>query len=292
MSVIFLFIDGVGIGQKNAEINPFAAVETPALDRLFKLGKFFLADATLGVQGLPQSATGQTAIFTGVNAPKVLGKHLSGRPTESLKNIIETDNIFKELIKRGYKVDYANVYRDEYIENIGEMKNKRERPSVTTVMSLSADIPLKNVEGYRKGLGVYHDITGDILQKDGYDVDILSAQEAAKRLVRISRNSDFTLYEHFISDIIGHKGSMEEAVNEVKLLNEFIDALLKEIDPERDLLILASDHGNLEDKSVKTHTMNKVPVIFYGNMAEDIDIKVDSLVDIMPAVLKIMDRKL
>jgi 2,3-bisphosphoglycerate-independent phosphoglycerate mutase len=289
MSVIFFFIDGVGIGVQGSS-NPFFLTKTPGLDRLYKEGRFFQADSTLGVKGLPQSATGQTAIFTGKNAPKIIGRHLSGRPTENLSRIIEENNIFKELKSKGFTVNYANVYRNEYIENISKTKSRRERPSVTTVMSLSAGLVLRNVTDYNNESGVYHDISGDILQESGYEVKILTPAEASKRLVKISISYDFTLFEHFMSDIIGHKGDMQAAVKEVRLLDEFVSALLAELNFDEDLLVIASDHGNLEDKSVKTHTMNKVPVIFYGKMAEDRDIEIDSLADIMPQVIKIMEN--
>lgn len=289
MSVIFFFIDGMGIGAQDSS-NPFFLTETPGIDRLYNGGRVFLADASLGVKGLPQSATGQTAIFTGKNAPKIIGRHLSGRPTENLRRIIEENNIFKELKNKGFTVNYSNVYRDEYIENISKIKSRRESPSVTTVMSLSAGLALRNVTDYNNESGVYHDISGNILQESGYEVKLLNPAEAAARLVKISRSYDFTLFEHFMSDIIGHKGDMEAAVKEVKLLDEFIAALLHELNFEEDLLVIASDHGNLEDKSVKTHTMNKVPVIFYGKMAEDSDIEIDSLVDIMPQVIKVMEK--
>lgn len=289
MSVIFIFIDGMGIGNPDSS-NPFFITETPGLDRLYREGRVFLTDTSLGVKGLPQSATGQTAIFTGKNAPKIIGRHLSGRPTENLSRIIEDNNIFKELIAKGFTVNYANVYRNEYIENISKIKSRRERPSVTTVMSLSAGLPLRNVTDYKNESGVYHDITGSILQESGYEVKILTPAEAAARLVKISRGYDFTLFEHFMSDIIGHKGDMEAAVKEVKLLDDFIASLLDELNFDEDLLVIASDHGNLEDKSVKTHTMNKVPVVFYGRMADGADIEVNSLVDIMPRVIELMEK--
>jgi len=56
-------------------------------------------DACLDVPGLPQSATGQTTIFTGQNASKVLSRHLHGQPTITLKKMIIENNLFKELIK-------------------------------------------------------------------------------------------------------------------------------------------------------------------------------------------------
>ncbi len=73
MRVLFIFLDGIGLGADNPEINPFARVEMPFLQSLLG-GQKMLAtsaphdgeratllplDAALGVDGLPQSATGQ-----------------------------------------------------------------------------------------------------------------------------------------------------------------------------------------------------------------------------------------
>ena len=82
-SVIFVFLDGVGLGPAD-ESNPFWSAGTPTLRRLLGgplvngvraqrlIGTLPVLcrgiDATLGVPGLPQSGTGQTALFTGINA--------------------------------------------------------------------------------------------------------------------------------------------------------------------------------------------------------------------------------
>ncbi|MBI2247843.1 MAG: metalloenzyme, partial [Armatimonadetes bacterium] len=76
--MLLFFVDGLGLGPDDAEINPVVAARTPCLEGL--LGRKMTApsdvikndgallvptDATLGIDGLPQSATGQTALLTG-----------------------------------------------------------------------------------------------------------------------------------------------------------------------------------------------------------------------------------
>lgn len=292
MKVIFIFIDGFGIGAEDSLINPAFAVDTPGLDYLFSNFKVLPTDACLGVPGLPQSATGQTAIFTGVNAAKVLNRHLNGQPTTTLKKIIIENNLFKELLDRGLSVTNSNVYRYEYLQKMCDPKDKRHRPSVTSVMTMAAGVKLRTVEDYDEGKGLYHDITGQILGESGYAVEPITPKEAAQRLYTISRDYDFTLYEHFMTDIIGHKMNMELAANGIKLLDAFLLELVKLIDFKEDALIITSDHGNIEDISVKTHTYNKVPTIIAGNAIEGIGQDIESLTDIMPAVLKIFDGKM
>ncbi len=289
MKVIFIFLDGVGIGEKDRTANPVYATQQQVLARLIDNARF-QADASMGVEGLPQSATGQTAIFTGVNAPKVLNRHLSGQPTISLKKVIYKSNIFCELVKMGYKVTSSNVYRDEYLENMLNVKDRRHRPSVTSVMSMAAGIEFRTVDEFINENGVYHDITGETLKESGYEVDTVTPKRAAQNLYRLSRNYDFTLYEHFLTDIQGHKADFGEAVDLIDRLDNFFEELMKQMDFEEDVLIMTSDHGNIEDVSVHTHTMNKVPVVVLGKKAENIKTEVHSLTDIMPFVLEVFSK--
>ncbi len=289
MKVIFIFLDGVGIGEKDRTANPVYATQQQVLARLIDNARF-QADASMGVEGLPQSATGQTAIFTGVNAPKVLNRHLSGQPTISLKKVIYKSNIFSELVKMGYKVTSSNVYRDEYLENMLNVKDRKHRPSVTSVMSMAADVEFRTVNEFINENGVYHDITGETLKESGYEVDTVTPKRAAQNLYKLSRNYDFTLYEHFLTDIQGHKADFGEAVDLIDRLDNFFEELMKQMDFEEDVLIMTSDHGNIEDVSVHTHTMNKVPVVVLGKKAENIKTQVHSLTDIMPFVLEVFSK--
>lgn len=287
MKMIFLFLDGFGIGEKDPAKNPVYAAHAPGIRHILEECGAMPTDASLSIPGLPQSATGQTAIFTGVNAAAALGRHLNGQPTVTLKNIITANNLFKELIARGFKVTNANVYRQEYLDRMLDSRERRYRPSVTSVMTLSAGLKFRKVEDYNCGNGVYHDITGQIIKEHGYDVDLITPGEAAQRLYSISRSYDFTLFEHFMTDIIGHKMDMQKAVKEIELLDTFLGELMGLVNPEEDILFIASDHGNIEDITLKTHTMNKVPTVVLGRLPGNVRIRVESLLDIMPAVLEI-----
>lgn len=291
MRMIFLFVDGVGLGEKDKNKNPFLEARTPSIDYIFKQFRVMPTDARLDVPGLPQSATGQTTIFTGVNASKVLGRHLHGQPTITLKKLIFKNNLFKELINMGFKVANSNVYRTQYIEKILDPTERKFRPSVTTVMTLSAGLSLRTVEDYLEENGVYHDITGSILVEGGYVKYTISPQEAAQRIFKVSRNYDFTLFEHFMTDIVGHTKDMERAIETIELLDSLIGELLNIVDLREDIIVITSDHGNIEDMTVKTHTLNKVPTFILGNVPKGLDIKIDSLTDITPAVIEIFSRR-
>ena len=288
MRMLFIFIDGFGIGEENAAKNPIYAAKTPAFDKLFAEGLVMPTDPLLGVPGLPQSATGQTAIFTGVNAPEAVGRHINAQPTKPLRDIIEQDNLFKRLMGKGLKVANANVYRQEYLDRMHDPADKRYKPSVTSVMTMSAGMQFRKVEEFNNGMGIYHDITGQIIVESGYDSHIITLEEAAAKYYSIAREHDFILFEHFMTDLVGHKMDMQLAINTIELLDNFLGALLELLNPEEDILFITSDHGNIEDISIKTHTKNLVPTIIYGKIPDREKVKIHSLMDITPAVLKIL----
>lgn len=288
MRILFIFIDGFGIGEEDAAKNPIYAARTPAFDRLFAEGLLLPTDPVLGVPGLPQSATGQTAIFTGVNASEIVGRHVNAQPTKLLRDLIEQDNLFKMLGRKGLKAANANVYRQEYLDRMHDPSDKRYKPSVTSVMTMSAGMEFRRVEEYNKGLGIYHDITGQIIVDSGYDSHIITPEEAAARYYSIAKEHDFTLFEHFMTDLVGHKMDMKLAVETIELLDAFLGALLKLLNPNEDILFITSDHGNIEDISIKTHTMNLVPTILFGKLPDKAKVEIKSLLDITPAVLEIL----
>jgi len=288
--MIFLFIDGFGIGCGNPDKNPICAANAPNIDYILNNFKIMPTECSMGIPGLPQSATGQTAVFTGVNAARVIGRHLNAQPTATLKKIICESNLFKKLIGMGLKVANANVYRQEYLEKMLNPKDRKHRPSVTSIMNLSSGIGFRTVEDYVEGRGVYHDITGQIIRDSGYNTAVISPAEAARRIYEISREYDFTLFEHFMTDVVGHMADMSMAVREIELLDAFLGELVRLVDPDEDTVLITSDHGNIEDITVKTHTMNKIPTVVIGRMPENTGLTVETLTDIMPFVVGIFNE--
>ena len=142
-----IFIDGVGIGKKDFEFNPFFKYgfktfknifgETPHLGKQYldKNGVYsFPVDANLGVEGLPQSGTGQVSIFCGVNAPKFVGKHFGPFPYSTTIPIITEENIFKAYKDLGKSAYFANAYPKVFFDYI---KSGKTRLSTTSLSSPS-----------------------------------------------------------------------------------------------------------------------------------------------------------
>ncbi len=299
MNVIFLFIDGVGIGQRNRKTNPFA-------DQQISIFNHFLSDqfpkkvrfdglvksitADLGLEGLPQSATGQTALFTGKNAAEILGYHKSGFPNETLRSLLEKFSIFARLNSAGKKSCFINAYRPIFFEK-GPEKLIRYL-SVTSIMNWKAGFTFFDFEDLNNKRSIYHDFTNRELQKKGFEIQEFSSEIAGKILAVTSSKFDLSLYEYFLTDRAGHAQKLEQAVNLIIELERFIFTVLKNINLSKTLLILTSDHGNIEDLSRRTHTRNPVPIICWGCHKEQFLKSTSSILDVTPTLVKLFTEEM
>lgn len=306
MRAFLLFLDGVGLGSDDAAVNPLLTARMPALRsllggqplsaRALPYARTGLAaavtDPTLGVPGLPQSATGQTTIFTGQNASQAIGRHLNAYPTPSLKAILNQHSIFKQAAERGLSVTFLNAFRPRFWEWVAagqpQEKDRRYRPSASTVAALAAGMaPFRTLDQLRAGEAVGFDIDHHLLREMGHDLDPIDPIEAGRRAARVAAQFDFTLYEHFLTDQAGHAQKFAEAVQTLERVDGFLQGVLEEL-PEDHLLLITSDHGNIEDLSVKTHTMNPVATILRGPGSEKLAGRIRSLTDITPAILSVL----
>jgi hypothetical protein len=292
-----LFVDGVGIGKEDYVFNPFfkyqfkSLLETfgsiPSLtnSHLQKNGFYlFPVDATLGVEGLPQSGTGQTSIFSGVNAAKLIGKHFGPYPYSTLIPAIKEKNIFKYYLDKGKKAFFANAYPKVFFQYLHQGKS---RLSVTSLSCRLNGMRLNRVSEVRQGKALTAEITNERWNlKLGYNLPIIKPQTAAKRLLRIASQNDFTLYEYFLTDHIGH-GRYDDTVD--RIINDFDIFLLtifQELYKYNITLILCSDHGNFEDVSIKTHTLNPALTITGGKYSRELSEMIKDLTQIKSAIIK------
>lgn len=266
MRHLLLFIDGLGIGKNHAGANPLARFQSRFLSIFSDMplphlpfdGIVIPTAVDMGVPGLPQSATGQAALFTGRNATKELGHHKSGWPTPTLRRIIDESSIFKTVAALGKKGVFANALSQEYFTRRGE------RISATTRALLAGGFPWLNIEDLRAGRAVSHDLTNEFLRAMDEDVPLRQPEDSARILAEIARQADFTLFEFILTDIVGHSRDMHAAREVVQRLDILLDEVLSHLDLNETTVLLTSDHGNFEDLSIKTHTMNFVPTCVWG----------------------------
>src|SRR5437588_4288895 len=285
--VLLFFIDGLGIGTRGPH-NPFDGLPDSAPLALFQNESFdgpfdaivVPTDASLGVEGRPQSASGQTTILTGVNAAAAIGSHKQGFPNQALLDIIREHSIFLQLKQRGIdRITFANTYAKKFFER---------RPrwiSATTAAVEAGGVPFNVVDDLRAGRAVFHDFTNRLLIERGENVELRTPEEAGAVLANIVAGNRFTLYEHFLTDKIGHAQDRDAARAWLPLLARFVRCTLRELDLKSTTVMLTSDHGNIEDLSVRNHTLNQVPTIIWGRDRHSISTRIRSLVDITPAII-------
>jgi hypothetical protein len=263
--VLLFFIDGVGVGSDDPDQNPLATGEFPTLRltssrspeaRVGPPRQWRGVDAGLGVPGLPQSATGQTAILTGVNAPAVMGHHMSGFPGPTLRRILFERSLLKRIREQGRSATFLNAFRPEYFE----MPHAQRRLSATSLATLASGARFRSWEDLLEGRAVTHDLTHWKVRERGYDLPLRTPEEAGAIIAAEAMQSDFSLFEYFETDRAGHAQDRERAMRCLGDLNRALETVLGRVDLERLTVIVVSDHGNLEDLTVGTHTKN--PAIF------------------------------
>lgn len=319
--VLYIFLDGVGLGP-DSDDNPFAAAPTPHLRALIdrplidgpdvaRDGMLFRGiDATMGVDGLPQSATGQTALFTGVNAAQAVGMHVATYPTAPLREIIARHSVFKRAVEAGRRVTFANPFHAVYWQAVAEGHAKL---SATTLAIKAAGVPFRDLSDLERGEAVFWDITHEVARlgrpprrprhvvtasrsvppatanRDNrpFPIAPISPEEAGRRLAALAAAHDLTLFESFLTDLAGHRRLPAGSDQVIVTVDAFLGGVLRHRLPDI-TLILTSDHGNLETRSFKGHTRNPVPLLVVGPAVEHFR-HVRAITQIAPAILRALD---
>ncbi len=293
--VLLLFVDGLGIGDNDPAKNPcchpelyyFRHTLTETYPKsLAPHGLAFGLDANLDVPGLPQSATGQTALFTGVNAAQLLGRHLNHRPNEQLRAVIRDHSIFKRVTEAGKRAAFLNGFRPPFFDHPPE--ELIHYLSVTSCMNLYAGLKFFNLDDLHNERCVYQDMSGDALREKGFAAPVFTPAQAGEIIARQSQLYDLALFEYFQTDFAGHSLDMQRALNELSKLEEFLASLLQHIDLDQTLVLLTSDHGNIEDISFKGHTRNPAMTLAFGAGCEDLPQRLHSIMDVAGEVEKIV----
>lgn len=273
--LIFIFLDGVGLGS-NVDSNPFIKATLPTMsnligEKLTNTTNIFEQnllvkgiDACLGVKGIPQSATGQTSLFTGFNAQAILGYHLMAYPDDLLISLINKRSIFKYAKEKNIESIFANSYSDKFFDAFNQNSSSY---SVTTRCVLAAQIKFNTLNDLIENKAVHWDITNSTLQDmPNNRVPLISPFKAGQNLKNLANNYDLVLYECFLPDLIGHRKDMNKSKLFLEMFDEFLSGVIMNKPPNVHVLI-SSDHGNIEDLSTGGHTKNPVPLIFIGNLA-------------------------
>ena len=299
MSVLLLFVDGIGIGVDNARVNPFVRASMPTMRGISggrpwltgygpwqgERGFMLPTDARLGMPGRPQSASGQAALITGRNAPQLIGEHYGPKPNAALRRLLRDDNLFQRLARSGRRAAQLEAYPPAFHAAIARGKRL---PASLQYAALAAGLKLRDGEDLQRGAALPGDFTGAAWRAHfAPDFAPLSPKAAGRRLAQLARAHDFSVFAYWWTDVAGHRGDIAAARAHLELLDAVLAGALAEWDAARDTLILASDHGNMEALDHRRHTENPVPTLVYGAGRGEFAAPL-SLTDIAPAVERVL----
>jgi len=231
-------------------------------------GRFERLDATLGVAGLPQSATGQTALLTGRNAASAMDRHYGPWPGPTLKRLLDEGQLFTWAVRR-FGLDavaWGGAYPPGFFD---ALERGRLRLNAPAYAARSAGVTLPGEAAYRAGSAVAADLDGAWFASrgteppGGFVPGPAGAGRAGERLAAAAAGSAFTFLDVWLTDRIGHRGSMEEARDLVVRLDAFVAGVLRAREAAT-TVVITSDHGNVEDLGHRRHTRAQVPLIVVG----------------------------
>lgn len=302
MRVLFIFLDGVGLGSDNPIVNPLAEAAMPNLQALLGGQKMIelsapyegeratlrAIDANLGVDGLPQSATGQAVLLTGTNIPAALGYHYGPKPNPETASFLEDGGIFGQVTRSGKRAALLNAYPQGYFDGIDS--GKRLYSSIPLAVT-KAGLALMTLPDLTAKRAISADFTGEGFRERMKmpDLPVLTAPEAGARLADLAKNYDFSFFEYWLSDYAGHAQDLEKAVELLEQIDRVLGGLLDAWDDTQGLILLTADHGNLEDISTRKHTYNPVPLLLIGDKkSRRLFDDVTDLAGVAPAILKVI----
>ena len=305
--VLMLFVDGVGLGADDPSTNPFAAAKMPWMSSLLD-GRPLLAssaplttematlralDASLGVPGSPQSASGQASLLTGRNVPAEIGEHYGPKPNPAVTAILAEDNLFRQVIRQGGRVALLNAYPPRYFDGL---RSGRRLSSAIPLAAASAGVRLRTDEDLRAGQALAADFTGEswASQPDFPPGVIYSPDEAGARLAQLSLAYDLAWFDYWLSDYAGHRATLGEAVRLLAAFDGVLGGLVRDWGGRQDLIVLTSDHGNLEEYGRRGHTLNPVPLLVIGPrpLRQSFVDGLTDLTGVAPAILRTLDGSL
>jgi hypothetical protein len=300
MRVLFIFLDGIGLGENDRETNPFARAKMPNLNKLLdgrsllknavpfhgEHASLLAIDPAVGVSGLPQSATGQAILLTGINIPAELGYHYGPKPNPAVAAYLKEATLFSRFAKEGKKAALLNGYPPRYFHGIDS--GKRLYSSIPLAV-INAGLPLFKHDDLFAGRALSADFTGEGWRTMlGFlDAPVMDPTHAGQKLASLAKEYDFALFEYWASDYAGHKQEMDNAVRLMETFDGVLGGLVEAWDDEG-LILVTSDHGNMDDLSTRKHTDADVPALVIGNKParEEFTRDLKDLTDIAPAIWK------
>lgn len=260
---VWVALDGVG-HPLDAPAGSVWAQALPTLRALVDGGSAL--DATLGVPGLPQSGTGQACWLTGRDAVAVMGEHFGPQPGPTLRRLLDEHALPGRLARAGGRVALLNHYAPAFLE----APARRGRLGCFPYAFRAAGWPLNppGLPAVRVSLGLGYEPPWEeaFLGLDG-------VVRLGGEVARAARAADLLVVDLWFSDLLGHAGGTPTRAGVFRAGRAYlerVDAFVRGVLDGGAEVVLSSDHGNLEDLRVKSHTVARVPLAWSGGRVEGV----------------------
>jgi len=288
--LLFVFVDGVGIGPDDENVNPFLRAELPTLRAALgtipvlgrtsvegPLARAYGVDALLDTPGTPQSGTGQTSLLTGRNAATEFGRHFGPWVPVALRPLLEEQNLLVRAQAGGARVTFANAYPEGFLERYPR------RIAAPPLAADSAGLMVRHLDDLMAGRAVASEIlnTGWRRRLGHTALPEIGNEEAGANLAAIANTHDLTFFAHYSTDTAGHRGGMSGSLAALERLDGFLKGVLDGLDDDITLFV-TSDHGNVEDVS-GGHTRNPALALEAG---PGLRTRPDSILGVTGAILE------
>ncbi|MGB7341531.1 MAG: hypothetical protein WBC91_21720 [Phototrophicaceae bacterium] len=293
--ILFIFVDGIGIGNHNPDVNPFSVADMPTLTGLTDNQRwvtgierystertvFIPTDPRMGVEGRPQSGSSQATIVTGKNVPEMLGRHYGPLPNKPIRALLDDTNFFTTVRQQGDTAALISAYPPQRLAGINSGKRL---PSSIQYAAIASGQRLWSTDEVMAGTAMTPEYTGQPW-RDHLNISDIPTYDpfvAGQKMVEISRNYRFAFHSNWMTDYVGHRGTLEQAVSMLETFEGVMAGVLDAWDDDEGLVIFTSDHGNMEDMSHGKHTEQDVPTLIIGKGKDEFADNFSQLRDFVP----------
>jgi 2,3-bisphosphoglycerate-independent phosphoglycerate mutase len=157
--------------------------------------------------------------------------------------------------------------------------------------ALGAGVLNRHTPELERGDAIASEITNDGWREHlgRSSVPVIDAASAGRNLAGIAAAHDLTLFAHYATDYAGHQRDMPAARFALERCDAFFGGIVEHL-PADMLLVVASDHGNIEDVRVG-HTRNPSIGLVFGAGHETFARRMHALTDIAPAILESLKER-
>ncbi|MQA89315.1 MAG: hypothetical protein GEU90_03625 [Gemmatimonas sp.] len=187
----------------------------------------------------------------------------------------------------GLRVAFPNAYPTGYMDRGGR---GTRRPGAFPLAAHAAGLLVRTESEVRNFRAVVSGITTETWRQH---VDprapVVEPVRAGRVLAEIASDHDLTVFAHYDTDLAGHGRDLHRGVVAIERVDAFLGGLVQHL-PSDLLLLVTSDHGNLEDTTVG-HTSNDVPLLTVGVGGPAAVERIRSIREVTPFVLDLLESR-